>query len=69
MSGPGLLFVNSKITKPDLLSEDVFLKWYSDEHIEEVVETSGIKVGLPQKALSDVNCIDTPTRPQPDMST
>lgn len=42
-SGPGLLFVNSKVTRPDILNLDAFFKWYDDEHIPEVVESSGFK--------------------------
>lgn len=41
MSGPGLLFVTSKITKPDVVSEDVFMKWYDTEHIPDLLATTG----------------------------
>jgi hypothetical protein len=43
--GPGILFVRSRISSP-LLSESTFLQWYDDDHIPEVVATSGIKSGF-----------------------
>lgn len=42
LTGPGILYVNSKITKPELLSEDAYLSWYDEDHIPEVTQTSGI---------------------------
>ncbi|RVX71600.1 hypothetical protein B0A52_03784 [Exophiala mesophila] len=41
--GPGLLYVNSKITDPDKLSASVFTQWYEKVHIPDIFETSGIK--------------------------
>jgi hypothetical protein len=43
MSGQGILFVNSKISRPDILSPETYLKWYDEDHIAEIIETSGIK--------------------------
>ena len=43
---PGLFFVNSKITRPDILNEDAFIKWYSNDHIPEILGTSGVKSAL-----------------------
>lgn len=40
--GPGLLYVNSKITSSKL-SPELFAKWYEDVHIPDIFETSGIK--------------------------
>lgn len=40
-SGPGLLYVNSKITSPSL-SPKVFTEWYEDIHIRDIFLTSGI---------------------------
>ncbi|KAF2102077.1 hypothetical protein NA57DRAFT_54010 [Rhizodiscina lignyota] len=37
VSGPGILFVNSKIKKPDQLSEETFTKWYNDVHVPDVL--------------------------------
>lgn len=41
--GPGLLYVNSKITDPEKLSASLFTQWYEDVHIPDIFETSGIK--------------------------
>jgi hypothetical protein len=45
IKGPGILWVTSRIaaSAKDILSEEVFLKWYDDDHIAEIIETSGIK--------------------------
>ena len=43
---PGLFLVNSKITRPDILNEENFIKWYSDDHIPEILGTSGVKSAL-----------------------
>ncbi len=52
LSGPGLLYVNSSIIRPDLLSESAFLQWYSQDHIPEIIATSGISSAFRFKALS-----------------
>ena len=43
--GPGMLFVRSRIAPAsnDILDESTFISWYDEEHIPEVVSTSGIK--------------------------
>ncbi|KAF2404507.1 hypothetical protein EJ06DRAFT_579119 [Trichodelitschia bisporula] len=41
-SGPGVLFVNSKIVSPTL-SPSVYTEWYEDVHIRDILATSGIK--------------------------
>lgn len=41
-TGPGLLFVNSKIISPQL-STSLFTQWYEEEHIPDIFHTSGIK--------------------------
>ena len=33
---PGLLFSNTRISRPDILTEEVYLKWYLSEHIPDV---------------------------------
>lgn len=45
MKGPGMLWVTSRISQSskDLLDEQTFLHWYDDEHILEIIETSGIQ--------------------------
>jgi hypothetical protein len=42
----GLLYVNSKITRPEVLSEETFIEWYSKEHIPEILNTSGVNSAL-----------------------
>ncbi|PGH20379.1 hypothetical protein AJ80_03647 [Polytolypa hystricis UAMH7299] len=38
----GVMWVNSGVIKPDQLSEEDFNDWYCDEHIPDVVATSGV---------------------------
>ena len=45
IKGPGLLYVNSKLAS-DLLDEATYLKWYGEDHIPEVVATSGVDSSL-----------------------
>ncbi|KAJ1337793.1 DUF4286 family protein [Microdochium nivale] len=42
MSGKGLLFVNSRISS-DLLDEATLLRWYDEDHIPEILATSGVE--------------------------
>ena len=42
MSGPGLLFVMARISRPDLMDEPTYMNWYDNDHIAEIIETSGI---------------------------
>ncbi|KAK6429258.1 hypothetical protein LTR95_014592 [Oleoguttula sp. CCFEE 5521] len=48
---PGLLFVNSKITKPDQLSPEAYADWYNKRHIPDIFKTSGIKQAARWQAL------------------
>ncbi|KAK6439645.1 hypothetical protein LTR95_004139 [Oleoguttula sp. CCFEE 5521] len=48
---PGLLFVNSKITRPDQLSPQQYSRWYEDTHIVDIFKTSGIKEAARWEAL------------------
>jgi hypothetical protein len=43
IQGPGLLYVNSAISRSDILTEETYMKWYDQDHIAEIMETSGIK--------------------------
>lgn len=43
IKGPGLLYVTSKISRTDILDEETYMKWYDEDHIAEIVETSGMK--------------------------
>ncbi|ROT38962.1 hypothetical protein SODALDRAFT_294125 [Sodiomyces alkalinus F11] len=42
VSGRGLLYVNSAIERTDVLDEEKFMDWYDNDHIAEVLETSGV---------------------------
>ncbi|KAF4625432.1 hypothetical protein G7Y89_g12735 [Cudoniella acicularis] len=46
ISGPGILYVNSKIARTDLINEESYMKWYSEDHIPEIIETSAINSAL-----------------------
>jgi hypothetical protein len=41
IKGPGVLYVTSRISRDDILDEDTFFKWYDEDHIDEIVNTSG----------------------------
>lgn len=43
IKGPGLLYVTSKISRKDIMSEETYFKWYDEDHIDEIVNTDGIK--------------------------
>ena len=44
IKGPGMLWVVGNINKSPTnpLNEDAFLKWYDEDHIDEIITTSGI---------------------------
>ena len=46
MSTPGLLYVESVITEPSHLSSETFTQWYEQEHIPDILATSGINVAF-----------------------
>jgi hypothetical protein len=46
MKGPGILYVNSKIARNDLLNEESYMKWYGEDHIPEIIDTTGINSAL-----------------------
>lgn len=52
---PGLLWVNSKITKPDELSTQAYTKWYEEVHIPDIFKTSGIKEAARWEAIDPSN--------------
>jgi hypothetical protein len=43
VSGKGLLYVTSRIQRTDVLDEETYFKWYDEDHIDEIVHTSGMK--------------------------
>ncbi|TKA74995.1 hypothetical protein B0A55_02649 [Friedmanniomyces simplex] len=50
---PGILFVNSKITKPGELSSKDYTKWYEKVHIPDIFKTSGIKEASRWQAVDE----------------
>jgi len=52
IKGPGLLYVNSKIARTDLLDEERYMKWYGQDHIAEILLTSGFHSAV---CFKDIN--------------
>ncbi|KAK6063489.1 putative alpha/beta hydrolase [Seiridium cupressi] len=52
ISGPGCLYVESRISKPGILDEKTYLKWYGEDHIVDLLQISGIGSA---RVLKDVN--------------
>lgn len=46
IEGPGILYVDSKLTQPELLDEGAYMDWYDNSHIAEILGTSGINSAL-----------------------
>jgi len=44
LSGPGVIVSASHITKPDLLTDEAFNKWYNEVHIPDVLATGGVPI-------------------------
>ena len=42
IKGEGLLYVTSRIDRTDILDEQTYFKWYDEDHIDEIVHTSGM---------------------------
>lgn len=42
IKGQGMLYVTSQIAKKDIMDYDTYMKWYDEDHIAEIIETSGI---------------------------
>lgn len=51
---PGLFFVSSRITHPQL-SEEIFHEWYNQRHIPDIFQTSGFEEAYRWKVLKDFN--------------
>ena len=60
ISGPGILWINSKVTDPDSLSVDSFEKWYEEIHIPDIIAAKPGGVVSSWRYL----CVD-PDRPAP----
>ncbi|KAH6660051.1 hypothetical protein BKA67DRAFT_38523 [Truncatella angustata] len=52
LSGPGSLYVESKIANPKILDETTYLKWYDEVHIPEIIQMTGIKSA---RRFKDIN--------------
>jgi hypothetical protein len=66
MSAPtaGLVWVASQITQPAHLSEAAFLKWYEDQHVDEVVSLPGIRSAARYEAVP-LSSLTGPPPPTP----
>lgn len=42
ITGPGILFVEARISRPDILTESTYMDWYDNDHIAEIIQTSGV---------------------------
>jgi hypothetical protein len=42
IKGPGMLYVTSRIGRKDIMTEEIYMKWYDEDHIAEIMDTSGI---------------------------
>ncbi|KAK3707111.1 hypothetical protein LTR37_012280 [Vermiconidia calcicola] len=51
IKGPGLLYVQSRIERQDVLDEETFFKWYDEDHISEIVDTPGMKSAFRYRAV------------------
>lgn len=67
INGPGLLYVRSRIAQSakDILDEKTFLGWYDDDHIAEVVSTSGICSGFRYIDVAKISALGSSNNPKP----
>jgi hypothetical protein len=47
----GLIYVGSKVTRPNKLSDEDFCKWYEEIHIDQVCALSGVTAAARYEAL------------------
>jgi hypothetical protein len=59
VKGPGMLWVMSSISRPDIMDEKTYMKWYDEDHIAEIMETDGIKTAYRYKDV-DIGKVDKP---------
>jgi hypothetical protein len=51
MGRPGIIWVASRVTQPDKLSEERFCEWYEGQHIDEVTSLSGVSAAARYEAV------------------
>jgi hypothetical protein len=61
MGPPGILWVASRITQPNKLSEERFCEWYEDQHVDEVVSLSGVPAAARYEAVPMSELAGPPT--------
>ena len=54
-ANPGMIWCNSKVTKPDELSWDGFCIWYRDVHIPDVLKTGAVREAFRYEAVDPSN--------------
>jgi len=59
VKGPGMLWVMSSISRPDIMDEKTYMKWYDEDHIAEIMETDGIKTAYRYKDV-EIGKVDKP---------
>jgi hypothetical protein len=67
IKGEGILWVRSRIAQSakDILDEETFFKWYDEEHIGEVVRTSGIRSGFRYLDIDKTSSVGDEENPNP----
>lgn len=67
VKGPGMLWVTGAIAKSPTnpLTEETFLRWYDDDHIPEIIATSGIKNAFRCLHVDKTSPLGTPECPRP----
>lgn len=67
IKGNGILWVRCKIAQSakDILDEKTFMKWYDEEHIAEIVKTSGIKSGFRYIDVKKTSPLGDEVNPKP----
>ncbi|KAI9740927.1 MAG: hypothetical protein M1818_004533 [Claussenomyces sp. TS43310] len=43
MAPPGIFFTQSRLTAPDKVSPELYLKWFKEEHVPDLMKASGAK--------------------------
>lgn len=71
IKGPGILWVTGNISKApnNPLTEELFLRWYDDDHIAEIVETPGIHSALRLLHVDKTSPYGTRECPKPYLAT